>query len=275
MIRILSALILIGALPSITLVAAKQSSSEAHTNYAAVRAVMVRLYDVAHSARASRASRFYALGSCQPGSAFVGNDPDRQTALYADIAYVVVHLERELPDIGYPSSVWKNRLSHFEHAMTVGNGSDYDHSLDLFLRHLRTDLEAYRTTHRTLPRTVLLEGCGAGEMAVNLVTRPKDAQIFVIPTFFYELCKVQKINPDDTTACSHWREVMTGMVTEVSGDYRYRARWHDGTIRRGKLLFDSATMGRECLKSVHSTSLGVTLPAGATDFAGCVTLRKP
>lgn len=109
-----------------------------------------------------------------------------------------------------------------------------------------TSLAAYRRSHPSLPKLVSIGGCGGAELTVSIATDPKGGQVLFIPTFFYELCKVQRQNPDDPQRCPRWRGAFEGHLAEVIGNYMYRVRWHDGTLRRGTLNFaeldDGATI---------------------------------
>ena len=79
---------------------------------------------------------------------------------------------------------------------------------------------------------------------VSVATVPIAAQVMFIPTFFYELCKVQKQNADDPNGCPQWREAVEGKLQSVAGDYMYFVRWRDGVVRRGKRSFDMGDDGR-------------------------------
>jgi hypothetical protein len=189
-------------------------------------------------------------------SDYTGDMKSRASA-YAFIADKVLIWERDLPRLGYPRRIWSGPVARFESsAIYVANSvkpddfyEAYD-NLDVRRRGLQNALLAYRKTH---PRAVDIAnglGCGGGELPVKLVTQPAAVQVSIIPAFFFELCRVQKIDPNDTSRCAHWHEV-TGPIVEVSGNYRYVARWHDGTVKRGILDVESAA------------------------DAGTITLRKP
>jgi hypothetical protein len=79
---------------------------------------------------------------------------------------------------------------------------------------------------------------------VSIATEPLGAQVMFIPTFFYELCKAQRLDPDDTRRCNRWREAVDGRLSQVAGDYLYMARWPDGAIRRGTLSFTGMEDGQ-------------------------------
>lgn len=166
---------------------------------------------------------------------------------YAYIADKVLIWQTDLPRIGYPRRVWAAPVARFESsgifiANSVAPGKFFDvwdDRIDASRKALQKTLLAYRKTN---PHAVAIAnglGCGGGEVPVKLVTQPVATQVTIIPAFFYELCRVQRIDPNDTTRCAHWREV-SGPIVEVSGNYRYVARWHDGTVKRGILDVESA-----------------------------------
>jgi hypothetical protein len=115
-----------------------------------------------------------------------------------------------------------------------------------FLEQLARRLNQERKANSSLPRLVVDGGCGAGEITVQIATDPPGAQVLFIPTFFYELCRAQKLQADDPWGnCSErWREAVDGTVSRVSGDYHYVARWSDGATRRGRLRMTDVEDGQ-------------------------------
>lgn len=88
---------------------------------------------------------------------------------------------------------------------------------------------------------------GDGERPIGFVTRPAATHVFIIPSFFYELCRVRKVDPEDTSRCEHWREVLTTVVP-ITGRYHYIAKWGDGTIARGVLDEEDPATGTITLR---------------------------
>jgi hypothetical protein len=70
---------------------------------------------------------------------------------------------------------------------------------------------------------------------VHFALKPADGQLFLIPIFLYKLCQVQHLSPADPKSCDRFKEVFSGGVSYVSGDYVYLARWADGVVRCGSL----------------------------------------
>lgn len=186
----------------------------------------------------------YDLYNCLDGSEFAGTGSDKRTSAFADIAFDLVLLETQLPAIGYPASVWHADVRSYEETQVRSAGritvDQRQSARDAFYRSVQKDLLAYRRRHPRLPQIVVGRGCGGAEVTVTIRTQPRGAQVLLIPSFFYELCRVQKLNPNNTNLCDHWREALDGTV-DLIGNYHYFARWHDGTVRRGTLLFDTQT----------------------------------
>jgi len=190
------------------------------------------------------------LYHCRSGSEFVGDwgEKNELVVRMADLAFDVWSWTNELQP--YPKSVWEPRLSAYESAeidrlIRDANSNDSAGDRSQALAHaLAADLnDATREQRATLPKVIVEGGCGAGEFGVRIVTEPKGAQVLFIPSFFYELCRAQNVDPEDTTRCKRWREAIDGTVTQVAGDYSYVARWADGVTRRGKLRFTDAEEG--------------------------------
>ena len=66
-----------------------------------------------------------------------------------------------------------------------------------------------------LREVVIGGGCGAGEVEVTIVTQPSGGQVLLAPSFYYELCRAQDIDPEDTRRCNRWREAHDGKLEYV------------------------------------------------------------
>jgi hypothetical protein len=240
-------------------------ASAASVSYAEVKAAVhaVRARTPAFSDAAFRSAYDntlmgrYGLDECESPDYTGGAAPAVEA--YAYIADRVLTWQADLPRLGYPRTAWSAAVSRFEAVASFGGRASGSKSsltawnarIDSKRRSLQDVLAAYRRVHpHALWTSADGVGCGGGEIEVKLITQPAATQVSIIPAFFYELCRVQKVDPNDTTRCAHWREV-TGPIVEVSGNYRYVARWHDGTVKRGILDVESAA------------------------DAGTITLRKP
>jgi hypothetical protein len=187
------------------------------------------------------------LISCTAGHGYLGHtEQDLIMPAFADIAFDVIFWREGLKRAGYPAALWRSALSDYEQravdraiAVSKSGGDPDDYEIpESFFKGLERDVAPYHAAHPATWHVVNDGGCGAVEAKVSIATRPTGGQVFVIPTFFYQLCKVQKQNADDTHSCPNWREAVDGQVSEVAGDYQYQVRWHDGSVRRGRLSFD-------------------------------------
>jgi hypothetical protein len=166
---------------------------------------------------------------------------------YSTIANVAIRYERALVKLGYPRSVWGATLAAFEsyeagRAKVLGADFATAHDADglydvpfdgAFSNRIAAEVKGYQATHPSLHGLAFAGGCGADEISVKIVTTPVATQVFLIPTFYYELCRAEKVDPDNTTACDHWREVL-GPVAKIAGSYHYVVQWA-GAVRRGIL----------------------------------------
>lgn len=231
--------------------------------YFAVKTVMQRLYDARRTtlwAQRRQRARFvsergggatYDLVNCLGGSAYTGIDYRQHsvTAGFADIAYDIVIWRDGFRSLGFPAALWQAPLTALEQrrvdrTIALGAQPDADPSVVELMSVLVRRLNAYRAAHPSLPAIVEEGGCGGGEASVSIATAPIGAQVLVIPTFFYQLCKVEKQDPDNPNACPRWREALEGKLQSVAGDYLYQARWPDGKTRRGTLRFDMGDDGK-------------------------------
>jgi hypothetical protein len=231
-------------------------------HYFAVKTVMQRLYD-ADSARSWSArvhqQQFdrsmgreptYDITNCMRGSDYTGGNPKHDVnATFADVAFDVVTWRAAFQRLGFPASTWQQPLTDYEQKevdRTIAGAApiDEDPIAAAFDKTMVQRLNAYRAVHTGLPRIVSVGGCGAGEGTVAIATVPIGGQVLFIPTFFYQLCKVEKQNADDPNSCPRWREAIEGKLQSVAGDYLYRARWPDGVTRRGTLRFDMGDDGK-------------------------------
>ena len=222
-------------------------------HYFAVKTVMQRLFDAdaetrpLHLRRPAVENR-YDLVNCNRGSEFTGaGTAHNVTADFADIALDVVIWRDAFRRFGFPAELWQPMLVEYEqHAVDraiAAPGSENPED-QTFEHTLAGRLNPYSAAHRGVPAIVVNGGCGAGEGTVIIATAPVGAQVLFIPTFFYELCKVQKQNADDPNSCPRWREAIEGKLQSVAGDYLYHVRWPDGTTRRGTLRFDLGDDGK-------------------------------
>lgn len=181
-----------------------------------------------------------------------------QEQRFAQVAYQVVGLTRQLRILRYPDRVWKPLLNRWERGsvewIQSGRKGELDWKFDgalpaeqsdsPFMQELSTTLNTHRASQDpSLAATMLAGGCGAGEVQVEIKTEPAGAHVQIIAEFQRMLCSARGIKADDIQQCPQWREVGNGLVPEVAGDYRYQASWPDGRKQNGFLRFETLSDG--------------------------------
>jgi hypothetical protein len=221
-------------------------------HYFAIKTVMQHFYDVdsAQQQRLRRDPSKFDLVNCEMGSWYTGNGKPTVTSEFADVAFDVIVWREALSRLGYPAALWQPALVEYEQqevdraialstpTVLADAAKDPADAGSSTIGAMIRKLDAYHALHPTLPALFTEGGCGEGGATVSIATAPLATQVMFIPTFFYDLCKVQRQNADDPNGCPQWREAIAGKLQSVAGDYMYFARWSDGVIRRGKLSFD-------------------------------------
>jgi hypothetical protein len=174
---------------------------------------------------------------------------DKLTVAIADLAYNVVLWSETLPRLGYPGSIWRESISSYEseglrHLTRPPTDPERDYRDRAFLKKLAALLDAYRSDHPASLQVNVGGECGADEIEVSIVTQPSGGQVLFTPSFYYELCRAQDIDPEDTRQCNRWREAHDGKLEYVSGAYHYLARWSDGATRSGMIGFTANDGGK-------------------------------
>jgi hypothetical protein len=191
------------------------------------------------------------LEDCKHGSEYLGGVENDPAIPLADVAYNVVLIRKVLEKAGYPESVWRAPLLEFESGqLRLRLSGTYQYSPDeeryraAREKIVRAVNEYREDVASDLPEVIDEGGCGAGEVGINVATEPAGGRVNLIPVFFYELCKAQQLNPDDPAQCDRWRESAEGLLTDVSGDYVYRASWPDGVGKSGRMSFTNLEEGQ-------------------------------
>jgi len=245
--------------------------------YASLKAVFAQMVDVRSEGPAPREARraagIHDLIDCKEGGSYLGGVGDDASLVpigdYADLAYQTASWTRRLQAMSYPQAAWGPLIDRFEKAQIARiqheqdaapaarpanaddqssdeqAGDDLRDAQDAFATNLAKTLNAYRRAHPSLhlPPLKAEGGCGAVSTVVNVRSQPAGAVVMFIPVFFYKLCQAEGINPDDTNRCDRWREMVDGVVADVSGDYDYVAHWADGAIRKGRLSLNAVQNG--------------------------------
>jgi hypothetical protein len=237
--------------------------SDIRAQYEVVKRTVAKMQAQTLAQKPRLQDRKYDLSTCADAGYYtmekVVYDDDAEFRILTDLAMNVLFLTNGLTKMGYPPAAWSADVKKHEEGELAriqgqqAKGPDalnelrevttenWEKFLDKFLV---PKLNAYRKSHLSLPQLINDKGCGAGEIAVTIATEPRAEQVLFIPTFFYELCRVQNVNPEDASRCNRWREAQDGQLSEVVGNYMYVARWPDGTLRKGKLSFGSKDDGK-------------------------------
>jgi hypothetical protein len=184
-----------------------------------------------------------ALAMCVEPSEYFGDykATDRLPKL-VPLAATVLTWSADFRRLGVPERVWKPLVTNYEDNQLplVLASKDPDLGYKSEMPRIASALNRYRLqSNASLPKFVVDGGCGAGDVRVRVVLRPRSGRIFFIPRFAYLVCEKQGIDSDDTIKCDRWREAIDGSLIYVAGDYIYLARWADGTVRKGPLGFNS------------------------------------
>lgn len=199
-------------------------------------------------------SEIYSLEDCKTGRDFIGVSQDELIEPLANLAYMVVHLRKTLVTLGYPESVWSSQLTQFENrqfdlllsevGQPYSDDSPSQRNQEGFKKKIVQELNDYREESPDLPEVTYEDGCGAGEVNIELRTDPAGGRATLIPVFFYELCKAQQLDPENEAQCKWWLESAAGLPLEVSGDYYIRGTWSDGLQKLTRMNFDPAQEGQ-------------------------------
>lgn len=174
---------------------------------------------------------------------------DLKVASASKLAADTTEIERTLNWLGYPPSIWRKKLSEYEKSQIekLDNGVPYTQNSPVdFANNLNETLRDYRSrSNRKLAIAEWGPVCGAGRGGrFTVVTEPKGGNVSIISSFHYELCRGQRIDPDQPDKCSYWRIVHDGDETFFSGVYVYWARWPRGNPKRGREDFDQIPNSR-------------------------------
>jgi hypothetical protein len=164
----------------------------------------------------------------------------------------VQQLSHSLRLLGVPAALWQPRLDAMEslavtHIRSVRNApaSAARQADETWRRYssqeelLGEALDRFSRSSQVRGTIVIQEGCGAGEIEVELTTSPRGAAVSYIPLFRYKLCEVRGIQPTSIQACDGWVSAV-GQTERMSGKYMFVARWPDGRMREGILDVSSA-----------------------------------
>jgi hypothetical protein len=186
----------------------------------------------------------YDLVLCLDVADYLGpfKEADRPIRDLAYLAVEIVIWRSDLKALGYPEQVWRPRLIEYENRQlkAIVRGSSGIDENDVSNVRWRRDLVAALNDHRrqsgpSLKEVVAEGGCGGGEISVHVSLEPRNGRVFFIPLFFYQLCQMQQLDPDNPDRYDRWHESLDGQLAYLAGYYRYLARWPDGATRKGTI----------------------------------------
>jgi len=196
---------------------------------------------------------------CQDFYQFAGNTADmydREPVIrtLAMLALKIVVLRHDLGRLGYPETLWSPIVDDFENTqlrLLLNERGRFSFDLpshkhdETAMRRIGASLNNYRKQANPSLRPLTYKGgCGAGEFEIRVFMEPGDGRLLFIPAFFYQLCRAQQLDPNNTDRCDRWHEALNGQLSWVAGDYYYIARWPGGAIRQGRLSFTNLKEGQ-------------------------------
>jgi hypothetical protein len=137
--------------------------------------------------------------------------------------------------LGYPKMAWEKTVQDFqsktlERINKSGSVDDAKNEIE-FTKQMVEVLRAYRKEHPELPSVSWNNVCGdvVEKYSVTFRTSPADGELFLIPTFYFELCKKTGVDPLRGDACRYWRQSADAKKEELIGEYYIKARWRNGS----------------------------------------------
>jgi hypothetical protein len=192
----------------------------------------------------------YNLADCGGMVANLGlpNSTDPTTSALSFIAASYYKWVTALPMAGYPLESIAPLIQDYEktllrHVISKGGKNI---TYDTWRREgekLATKINVLRSRQHLKAKQVEYEDeCGGPGIEIRFII-PKGAHMFMIATFFSELCQKQGIDPSDRVTCNRYVEVPNGTTDKFSGFYMYLGEWADGYKRTGHI--DAARVSSE------------------------------
>lgn len=199
------------------------------------------------------------LSTCQDPSDFIGDTTGNGLHVtlewkLAEVAVEISYTSRLLAAY-YPKELWEPILKLSESNLVKSSRkiraggwiTDPDKgsgitgtTLDIIAK----ELNKYRNGHPDPHLPVVhagADGCGADEAVVKITTKPQASRIQYINQIFYDLCGIQKIDPE-SARCDYWTDINNTSDGEaMSGRYKVKITWKDGSISYRTLNVDDFT----------------------------------
>jgi hypothetical protein len=168
------------------------------------------------------------LAICVAGQVRHGPADSLLLSLLDHATYVVALRERLAL---YPLPVWEKEMTDFETGVLTKIADGRQKALrsneSAFAESLAKKLNQYRQSHPQYPEVWLDGGCGDGETAVEIVTRPRAKRIQYLSVYYYLLCKEQNLDPLDTSSCDRWTDLGSKDAL-FAGRYKVLVTWQNG-----------------------------------------------
>ncbi|MEA2894462.1 MAG: hypothetical protein QOJ84_77 [Bradyrhizobium sp.] len=204
------------------------------------------------AANIRKEDNFVPLTSCNDSTDYVGYDRDENSILQktANLAYDVLYMQAVLRVAGYPQNLWMPDLVEYERS-NLAAIDQYDDGAGTegtpAKKRLAKKLNDYKKNSNGRYKDVIPqgEGCGAGEVRVTIRTTPSAQRVEYINVVKYNLCGIQGLDPKGPN-CNLWLDYSADASdgAQMSGKYKIRATWSDGTTAFRDLDVDNLVEDR-------------------------------
>ncbi len=186
------------------------------------------------------------LTACNEASEYIGYEGKRSSIVekIANLAFDVLYMQAAMQVAGYPASIWSSDLDQYERDNLAGIRQFQWGVVDKAppaKRKLAKKLNDYKKSSKGRYKDVIpeAEGCGAGEVSVEIRTSPSAQRVQYINSIKYNLCVFQGLDPRGDS-CNLWADygAPRGNGVLMSGNYKVRAIWSDGTAAYRDLKVD-------------------------------------
>lgn len=197
----------------------------------------------------SDSTAIYLQGCNRAGlsGGFYERDEDYTRGALEEIAMQVITMHGTLQLEGFERQQWEPIVQQFEqqaaslatrYSGETGHDAFFDAYLPLLQRtvtHLANSLGPSPLSGRLVSDDVDGE-CGDGGIWVQITTLPAGGRVWLMSEFDFRLCRSLGHDPWTSGQC-RFNEYTDSDMGLVSGNYRYLARWPDGTESRGARSF--------------------------------------
>lgn len=188
----------------------------------------------------------YDLFNCYNPGAFTGEIESSRPMELADyfegLALDGLVWQHDLKLLRYPREAWIDLIAQYEKDTLAWLQADearrhedlvsaLEHRRVEFMEKLSASLNASRVKNQSLPPVSIEGGCGDGGIAVKISTRPNGGRVWLIPRFYFDLCKAQGLDQKSIEQCDRWMEIIPGEEMMLTGNYKYIVQWPDGTTK--------------------------------------------